>query len=76
MAICGLTSFLLDLVEVRFFKLANKHMLSKLYFVGAGTNLEGDNCPKFGNGEYNSCYASFMGLHITPCATGYFEVFF
>jgi hypothetical protein len=38
-----------------------------------GTNLESSTCPKAGTGSYDPCYSAFMGLHITPSATGYFE---
>jgi len=44
------------------------------YNIGAGTNLEAKTCPKFGTGVYDPCYAAFLSLHITPSATGYFEV--
>lgn len=43
-------------------------------YTGAGTNLDGTTCPKYGTGSYDPCYAAFLGLHITPCASGYFEV--
>ncbi|KAH9476319.1 putative glucan endo-1,3-beta-glucosidase [Psilocybe cubensis] len=39
----------------------------------SGTNLEGTTCPKSGERGYDSCYAAFLALHITPLATGYFE---
>ncbi|PPQ78458.1 hypothetical protein CVT25_011853 [Psilocybe cyanescens] len=39
----------------------------------SGTKLDGSNCPTSGAGGYDNCYAAFLSLHITPCATGYFE---
>ncbi|KAF9531470.1 glycoside hydrolase family 55 protein [Crepidotus variabilis] len=40
-----------------------------------GTNLEGDHCPKFRDdgSPFDPCMAAFLGLHITPHASGYFE---
>jgi glucan 1,3-beta-glucosidase len=39
----------------------------------AGTNLQQSQCPSSGSGGTTNCFAAFMGLHITPAASGYFE---
>lgn len=67
---------LLDLLAVSFHHIGSSNINSYLNRSGKGTNLEGSTCPKFATGSYDPCYAAFMGLHITPSATGYFEVGF
>lgn len=40
----------------------------------AGTNLEGNKCPKSGSGGFDNCYAAYLNLHLTPQSTAYIEV--
>ncbi|KAH9476326.1 putative glucan endo-1,3-beta-glucosidase [Psilocybe cubensis] len=39
----------------------------------AGTNLEGNRCPKSGAGGFDNCFAAYMALHLTPRSTAYIE---
>jgi len=65
-----------ELLEVSL--LISDHRCTGFYFTPSakGSDLESPTCPKLATGSYDPCYAAFMGLHITPSATGYFEVGF
>ncbi|KAF8154413.1 exo-beta-1,3-glucanase [Crassisporium funariophilum] len=43
------------------------------YVVFAGSNLEGNTCPKTGAGGFAPCFAAYLALHLTPQSTAYLE---